>query len=647
MSLRNRLALVLIATIFIAHVLMSIMGIWYVRSVFIEAGTKDLGIAASVFEEQFRKRSEEITDRASVLLEDHVLHELMRDRESTAVREILTAYQRNLTAEYMTWIDPEGTIVMSTKHSAMEGKKLHSLAFVNDARQRGETATIFGYEGRAYWGVLFAVYSLSDLVGFVGAVFPFDNELVHGLLQDSSIPKTLSLITRSLDGEWTLAASSEEVTFDPESVIKASENALGPVLTEVERNEHLSVVIPLESPEGTIPVFAVLDFPLTAFLSQDPSVQWKFLIPVLIALAIGLVGVVIVARSVSRPVEALAKTALRIQAGDYSPPPVHKSRSEVARLSQAIAHMVATINDRQTALETAIASAEFARDEAIRANQAKSSFLANMSHELRTPLNAVIGFSEIIREEIAGPIGNPAYMDYARNILVSGKQLLALVEEMLDLARVESGKYTVSVEPMQAAEVLAEVIEMLKLRAERAGVAINAVEGGMAWPEILGDRTKIKQAFTNLLKNAIVYTPSGGNVSISWRKEGENLTVTFADTGIGIAESDIPLVLRPFHRVHSANDGRYQGVGLGFPLVKAIMDLHGGKIDIKSKLGKGTTVSVTLPLAQQQISTENAESGFRDDQPASAVFARRHKASISSRVASSGERPLAANDFSI
>ena len=230
------------------------------------------------------------------------------------------------------------------------------------------------------------------------------------------------------------------------------------------------------------------------------------------------------------------------------------------------------------------------------ANRAKSMFLANMSHELRTPLNAIIGFGEMIEREIVGPIGVAAYKEYAGDIHKSGMHLLHLVEEMLDLSKVEAGKLQIEQVPAAPGALLAESLVMLRSTAAAADVEI-VVEGDPAvWPIISGDPVKLRQVFVNLIGNAVKFTPAKGRVAISGAVRAGDLEIRIADTGIGMNAQDIPLVVQPFYRVSSTLDSNHQGAGLGLPFAKSIVELHGGTLNIASKPGSGTTVTISLPV---------------------------------------------------
>jgi signal transduction histidine kinase len=218
-----------------------------------------------------------------------------------------------------------------------------------------------------------------------------------------------------------------------------------------------------------------------------------------------------------------------------------------------------------------------------------------MSHELRTPLNAVIGFSEMIMGEMVGPVGNQKYTEYAADINASGAHLLALISDILDLAKVEAGKADLHEETVDVSRVLKSCITLVRGRAEEASVEIECHTPSNL-PPLYADERKLKQIFINLLSNAIKFTPPGGKITArTWSRPNDGYLLQVADTGIGIALADIPKVLSPFQQIDSDLDRKYQGTGLGLPLTKALAELHGGSLDLQSEIGIGTTVTVRFP----------------------------------------------------
>ncbi|MGE5203274.1 MAG: PAS-domain containing protein, partial [Acidobacteriota bacterium] len=235
-----------------------------------------------------------------------------------------------------------------------------------------------------------------------------------------------------------------------------------------------------------------------------------------------------------------------------------------------------------------------AKDEAELASRSKTEFLANMSHELRTPLNAIIGFSDVLAGEIFGALGDSRYQDYARDIHESGFHLLNLINDVLDVSKIEFGKVELQEEEIEISSVVDSCVRLMR---ERAHVAEVRLEADLATdlPALRADRRRLKQILINLLSNAVKFTPAGGRVTISASEENGWLRLSVSDTGIGIAPQDLETALRPFGQIDSRLARKYQGTGLGLPLTKAMAELHGGRLELQSAPGKGTTAVVLLP----------------------------------------------------
>ena len=235
------------------------------------------------------------------------------------------------------------------------------------------------------------------------------------------------------------------------------------------------------------------------------------------------------------------------------------------------------------------------------ANRAKSEFLANMSHELRTPLNAINGFSEIMVQEMFGPLGEPRYKGYSQDILSSGQHLLALINDILDMSKIEAGKMTLRFEPMILEDVADDAVRLVHNRAEAAGLTITTAFPPHL-PDVDADYRAIKQVLLNLLSNAIKFTPKGGEITLRARPVadplGERLLVTVEDNGIGIAAEDLVRLAQPFEQVESQHSKTTQGTGLGLALTKSLVELHGGELQMRSALGIGTEVSFSVPVTQ-------------------------------------------------
>lgn len=236
-----------------------------------------------------------------------------------------------------------------------------------------------------------------------------------------------------------------------------------------------------------------------------------------------------------------------------------------------------------------------ARAESERANAAKTRFLATMSHELRTPLNAIIGFSEMLVNEEQMRLDATKRREYARLINDSGNHLLAVVNGILDMSKMETGDFEITPEPFAPGKVVRNCCDILALRACDAGVDL-VMRTADGLPDIVADKRAFKQIMLNLLSNAIKFTGRGGRVVIASHLEHGRLVVSVEDNGVGISAADLPRIGHPFFQARSAYDRRHDGTGLGLSIVKGLVSLHGGDMQVKSELGKGTTISIRLPL---------------------------------------------------
>jgi signal transduction histidine kinase len=267
-----------------------------------------------------------------------------------------------------------------------------------------------------------------------------------------------------------------------------------------------------------------------------------------------------------------------------------------------------TINVLRKSQVRIVELAENYEQEKIRAeeaNHSKSEFLANMSHELRTPLNAINGFSDIMKKEMFGPLGDPRYKEYVNDILFSGQHLLSLINDILDMSKIEAGKMTLNTEPMVMSEMIAQVMRIVRGRADEN--RLKLVYDGTETPEIEADPRAVKQILLNLTTNAIKFTPEGGMVRITVEPKSAGLIVHVTDTGIGISKENIARLAQPFEQIDSQHSRKHEGTGLGLALSKSLVELHGGNFQISSVVGEGTTVTFTLPLSVQVKDTRTEE----------------------------------------
>jgi len=258
-------------------------------------------------------------------------------------------------------------------------------------------------------------------------------------------------------------------------------------------------------------------------------------------------------------------------------------------------------------LETEKAFSEQARKRAEEANFAKSRFLATMSHELRTPLNAILGFSEIMRDEVLGPIGNDSYREYSNDIHRSGSHLLKLINEILDISRIEAGKHELKEEKLSLIDIAEEARHMMNVKAQQKNVElITSYEDSLT--TVWVDQQAIRQIVLNLLSNALKFTPTGGKITlkIGWTAKGGQY-ISIKDTGPGISPEEIPVVLSSFGQGSIAIKHAEPGTGLGLSIVQALLHVHQGKFDLKSELRKGTEAIAYLPLERVTVARKNTQ----------------------------------------
>jgi two-component system, cell cycle sensor histidine kinase DivJ len=238
---------------------------------------------------------------------------------------------------------------------------------------------------------------------------------------------------------------------------------------------------------------------------------------------------------------------------------------------------------------------EETRAETDRANAAKSRFLATMSHELRTPLNAIIGFSEMLLNEQQMMLDAARRADYAKLINNSGHHLLAVVNDILDMSKIESGNFEITPEPFRPAQVIVNCCDLLALKAHEAGLDL-VMRVAADLPDIVADKRALNQILINLLSNAVKFTEHGGKITIAARAEGAAMLITVEDTGVGVGADNPPRLGNPFFQARASYDRRHDGTGLGLSIVKGLVALHGGDVEIESRLGQGTRVTVRLPI---------------------------------------------------
>ncbi|MFM9972434.1 MAG: sensor histidine kinase [Burkholderiales bacterium] len=311
-------------------------------------------------------------------------------------------------------------------------------------------------------------------------------------------------------------------------------------------------------------------------------------------LLLGLAFAVLVGQGVARrmvaPITAIQGGAAQFATGKFAQNIDVRTGDELEALANEFNHMAAQLQESYSGLEQKVA--ERTRDVEI-ANKHKSEFLANMSHELRTPLNAIIGFSEVLSEKMFGEL-NDKQLEYLKDIHSSGQHLLSLINDILDLSKIEAGRMELELAHFHLPQAIDNALTLIRERASRHGVEL-AVETDASIGEWVADERKVKQILLNLLSNSVKFTPQGGKITVATRRTETGVEISVTDTGIGISEADRDLVFEEFRQASGDYLKKSEGTGLGLSLTRGFVELHGGKITLQSELGKGSTFTFSLP----------------------------------------------------
>jgi len=359
----------------------------------------------------------------------------------------------------------------------------------------------------------------------------------------------------------------------------------------------------------------VIQKPLVDIAAEVWQLRATILLAMVISVLLAVLAGWLMSRQIAKPIHQLAVASEKVTQGDLSLSVDVKSSNEIGVLAHSFNQMILSLKKSRDELqqwgeklerqvEQRTADLEQKSRELSGANvrlkemsQLKSQFLSNMSHELRTPLNSILGFSEVLQEKMFGEL-NEKQQEYVNYISESGQHLLSLINDILDLAKIEAGKLEMEPAEVSLGDLLQNSLTMVKEKALKHGIELSLkLENEI--PHIYADERLVKQVVFNLLSNAVKFTPDGGRVGIEAVKEDEHIRITVWDTGIGIKEEDKEKLFKEFQQLDSGRDKRYQGTGLGLALSKRLVEMHGGRIWVESEEGKGSRFNFTLPIKQE------------------------------------------------
>jgi len=371
------------------------------------------------------------------------------------------------------------------------------------------------------------------------------------------------------------------------AALASGEGADAPIARDLKAEEVLTAHAGIPTLNWTV----FVELPLAEAFAPLYASVLRIGLLLLAGLVLSMLASLYLARRMVEPIRAIQAGAARIGAGQLEQRIEVHTGDELEALSEQFNKMAVDLKESYSGLERKVE--ERTRDLEV-ANQHKSEFLANMSHELRTPLNAIIGFSEVLQEKMFGEM-NDKQTEYIDDIHGSGKHLLSLINDILDLSKIEAGRMELDLATFSVPEAIGNALTLVRERAVRHGIELTA-SIDPAVGEISADERKFKQILLNLLSNAVKFTSEGGRIVVAARPGGGLIEVSVADTGIGIAPKDQEAVFEEFRQVGQDYTRKAEGTGLGLALTRKFVELHGGKIRLKSEPGKGSTFTFTLPL---------------------------------------------------
>ena len=611
MRFRNRLTLFLLALIGGVQIVTMAVVYSYARHAATEQGVRELALAGEALQQNLDIIAERVTTGVEVLALDFGLRTAIAEQDRATALSVLRNHGRRIKARRMMLVDLDGRVTADT---ALPDAPVTPFAFdalIEAAWLDGGASALVTEKGDTSW-MIAAPIDAPETIAFVVAFAPVDSSLLAELSEASGAPVTISLVTQGSepnannDPDWRILAAGGDGARGANTGLSFDLAATPTGRTTYQGAKYLYAATPLSTAKKSMPIYALHEYRLTDVLAGN----WSLFGPLLLILTGGLVvagvGALTISSSVAAPLERLAVAAGALRGGEYNDR-IGKigGARELVELGSALDNAADAVRAREAALIETNVSLEAARDEAREADRAKSIFISNMSHELRTPLNAIIGFADVIRGEQLGPVGTGDYLTYANYIADGGRGLLDLHNAILDIARLESGKFDLLKDENDLREVVEDATDALSQMAKDKSVAVRFSRGDKRLL-VDSDHSALVKALRHILHNAIKFTPENGSIAISVKDHGDAFAIVVRDTGIGMEEREIARLLRPFQRAHVDYSSDYPGAGLGLSIAQGVAALHGGRLSITSQPEVGTNVSLILPYIEKAQNIERA-----------------------------------------
>ena len=562
---------------------------------------EELRVAAGVLGRLIEDRTRTLATAAVLASSDFAFKTAYATRDHGTLLSALENHATRIGAEVMVLVSLDRMVVVDTLRPAVRHGPFAFPELVTAAEEGGEPpSSIVFIDGHPYRMVVVPLLAPVP-VAWIASGFRIDDRVAEDLRRITRVH--VSLVGRETREAWALLGSTLPAALRPALLqgLPRTPDPRAPAMSlSADGQEHLARVTAIGRPGEGVAVVAVLQKSMDEALAALHQLRVRLIGLFAVGLLLSLGGGVLVARTISRPVQALVRGVREIAKGDYAHQVPLTRPDELGELAAAINHMTEELAEHEERIRRQAA----ARAKAEEANRAKSQFLANMSHELRTPLNAIIGFSQILAKGTYGSL-NAMQAEFVDKILTGGRHLLHLIGQVLDVAKIEAGRMQLELTAFDVALTVQDVVAVVEGLARQKVIRLTTeVEPDLA--PVTADQPKLTQILYNLLSNAIKFTPEGGRVGVGIQRDGSPsgagdgapwLRITVTDTGVGIRPQDQARIFETFEQVDSAYTRRQGGTGLGLALTRRLVELHGGRIRVDSDgvEGRGSVFTVLLP----------------------------------------------------